>query len=128
MVNLCECKYNNVFYYFLTSISGSLGVIIISCLIGGSAGRILGFYGKNSMCVFSIHSLLLALYAKIMSLIFGIQMWTFMCEIIPVGIIGVIFVMSAVVPIVFLYDRTIRKLINGINSRIIKKAQTGNNP
>ena len=47
---------------------------------------------------------------------------------VSVGIIGVIFVMSAVVPIVFLYDRTIRKLINGINSRIIKKAQTGNNP
>ena len=67
-VNICSCVYGGYINYYLASISGSLVVLLISLKI--KRNKILCYYGKNTLPMFAMHSLLIALVTYIASLIF----------------------------------------------------------
>lgn len=70
-VNIALGIYHNIFFYYLTSILGTLSIVLLSSCVRKIFANNIGYYGKNSLCFFSIHSLYLYAYAKLLSLITG---------------------------------------------------------
>lgn len=58
-VNICDCIYDNIYVYIIAALTGSLFIIILSSILYNF--KPLKFYGKNSLFMFSIHSMLLYL-------------------------------------------------------------------
>lgn len=68
-VNICNCDYGNLFYYYISSVSGCMSICILAHILEKS--RILKYYGQNSLPIFAIHSMFLYLTEVILSLIFN---------------------------------------------------------
>ena len=56
-VNICQCIYGSYINYYLSSIFGSLFIILLSYKIRNS--KIFNYYGKNTLNMFAFHSLFL---------------------------------------------------------------------
>ena len=59
-VNICQCVYGSYINYYISSLFGSLFVILLSYKIRNC--KIFCYYGKNTLHMFALHSLLLWLF------------------------------------------------------------------
>ena len=67
-VNICNFDYSNILFYYISAISGSIFVIILSSFLENS--EILKYYGNNSLSMFAFHSYFLIIAEIILSFIF----------------------------------------------------------
>ena len=68
-VNICSCVFGSYINYYVSSITGSIFIILIAYKIGHN--KILCYYGRNTLPMFALHSLFIAIVAYITSLIFN---------------------------------------------------------
>lgn len=120
-VNIALGDYHNVILYFLTSIYGTLGVMFFSGSIRGVAGKWIGFYGKNSLCFFCVHSFYLYLYAFVLSHALGTPYMLMNNISLSLSFVGFMLVLITSIPIKFIYDRSVGKLVMAINNMICQK-------
>lgn len=114
-VNIALGIYENVFFYYFTSIFGSLCIILISnviCIKNNVFQKILSFYGRNSLSLFATHSLFLYLYAKLTSLILGRKYYIMQNLDFSLCILGTIFTLTTITFIPKLYKITFEKIIS----------------
>jgi len=113
-INMCNNNYQNPFFFFIASITGILTILLITSLI--KENKIVEFYGRYSMPIFSFHSFFLFLYANIISIIFSIQ-YTIMYNI-PTYLcfVGFLFVSIFSAPLPILYSKSIGSIINYFKS------------
>ena len=116
-VNLLLFDHGNLFIYYFTSVLGSTSIIIYSCLIKGKIKKILIFYGKNSLALFAVHSLVLPLYARLLSMITNEPMIPRENISLPYSIIGTAFVLIIIVPVAYIYNHSIGKAIECIKQK-----------
>lgn len=72
VVNLCLLTFNNVFLYILSSVIGTVVIIIISALTENlKALRFISMLGKNSLLLMIVHAVFIKTYILIVNLITG---------------------------------------------------------
>lgn len=111
-VNIALGVYNNVILYYITSVGGTLLIILFSSILDGKVAKIVGHYGKESMCIFAIHSLYLYAYAKILSIIFGTDICIMNNINLFMSVIGTVIITILLYPMPFIYEKTIGKFIH----------------
>ena len=62
-VNLCQCVYGSYINYYLSSIFGSMFIILFAYKIQNN--KLLNYYGRNTLNMFAVHSLIIWLFAYI---------------------------------------------------------------
>ena len=68
-VNMCDCKYGDYFYFYLASFCGIIFMMILAMFC--EKIKILQYYGRNTLWMFSLHSFLLILSEKVLNLLTG---------------------------------------------------------
>lgn len=117
-VNIALGIYNNVILYYFTSLIGTFCILVLSTCIKGVVARIIGNYGKNSLCLFSVHSFYLYAYAGILTLIFN-KRYAIMENLTLVqSIIGAFLIISLIIPFEKVYS-----LVLSVVGRNIKKTE-----
>lgn len=72
VVNLCLLTFNNVFLYILSSVTGTMVIIIISALTENlKALKAITMLGKNSLLLMIVHAVFIKTYILILNLITG---------------------------------------------------------
>ena len=103
-VNLCDAIYGNYINYFVASITGSLFFILLAYKINNN--KILNFIGKNTLVIFAIHSMFIALTKFIIEkLPISIEM-----DNIYINILRAIIILIMTIPFVYIYNH-IKKYI-----------------
>ena len=106
-VNICDCVYGNVFYYFIAAISGSVCILIISSII--SRNKLLEYYGRNSLFMFSIHSMFLYLTEFILFKIYKTKYYIMVNIPINICIVSAIIIFILLGFITLIYNKIIKK-------------------
>ena len=115
-VNICNCDYGNFILYYFSAISGC----IIFCLLGYKLQKmkLLSYYGKNSLSMFSIHSMFLSLSEFVLYLIYNKNYYIMQNIPIKICIIIAICIYLLLIPIPKIYDFLTKK-----NNNIFKFRQ-----
>lgn len=105
--------YGNIFLYIITSILGSIGIILLSCAIAGTGSSFISktliFYGKNSLTVMITHINFYILYAaEVLS--FHFSKYISHAKLIIFNIMIVLFVLAAEIPVIIIYDLITKKM------------------
>lgn len=112
-VNICDCIYNNYFNYYIAAVTGSLFILIVSYKI--KKNKVLEFYGKNSLSMFAIHSMYLALSAYILTKIYKYPVQIMQNVSIRDSFIVTFAILIGLVPFAIVYNFVKKKI-----SKIIK--------
>lgn len=115
--NLAANHYKNAVFFAFASITGIYLIFTLSGCVKKS--RVLEFYGKNSLSIFSFHSAFLFAYVVLINKIFN-QQFTAMGNI-PIWLcfIGLVFVLICSIPIPFIYKYTIGMLVKKLKSALL---------
>ena len=96
-VNICDCIYSNIILYYISAICGIAGIYLISETI--CQNKLLQFYGKNSLFMFAIHSLLIAFFAYITNMLLNKEYVPLVSMPFYLSIMGSIIVFAILLPI-----------------------------
>jgi hypothetical protein len=66
-VNICDLKYNNILYFYISTLSGLVFYLFISIRI--KSNSYLEFLGRNSLIIFTTHSFAMILIIKIVNVV-----------------------------------------------------------
>ena len=109
-VNIALGIYNNVFAYYFTSLIGTFCFLLLSSCFKDVLAKIIGFYGKNSLSLFSIHSFYLYAYAAILTLIFN-KNYSIMENLTTTqSIIGTFLILTLIIPFEKLYNMLLNEI------------------
>ena len=109
-INMAANNYNHAIFFFISSFSGIFAILLLSTLI--KENKYIEFYGKNSLSIFSIHSVFLYLFSYCLGLVFAIH-FSIMNNIpLLYCFIGSLFVCILSIPIPKIYGLSVGKLIN----------------
>ena len=115
-VNIHGCTYGNVLFFYIAAITGSMAFFSLSIWLQGKQGKVVkilksvfAFYGKNSLFMFAMQSLLINLYFLVVNIATGNEYVIF--ETLPthLAIIG-FFVIIILLPVIFYLYRKIKHL------------------
>jgi fucose 4-O-acetylase-like acetyltransferase len=106
-VNICSLKFNNIICYWITAFIGISGVLFLSCTIEKVLflKRMLSFLGKNSLILFSLHSLLIYVVCMIASWHYGYIIQNGINVPHIVSIIGGILIIACFFPLIFFINK-----------------------
>lgn len=124
-VNIHGCTYGNVLYFYIAALSGSAAFIFLSRMLEsaknkyiGVLKRVLVFYGRNSLFMFAMQSLLINLFFLILNEQTGEKYILF--EVLPTGYAILAFVIiMLVLPLSFLLYMKLKKLVVDIGEKKI---------
>jgi len=113
-INLVENSYQNPIFFLVASLTGIFAVLLLSILI--KENKILEFYGKNSLAIFSFHSFYLYFFAYCISIMFSTH-FSIMSNIpLYLCFLGSIFVWLLSLTIPIMYSKSIGSLVDYIKS------------
>ena len=118
--NIALGLYGSVPLYYFTSIGGTFSVLILSSAIKGKIGKAIGFFGKNSLTFFAIHSMYLYAYAAILTSVLGRNTLIMQNIDMPLCWLGAVLIMILIIPMKWAYDQTGGRLVRIITVRIGK--------
>lgn len=115
--NIAENFYRNAGLYAMASITGIYFIFIFASLFEHS--KVLEFFGKNSLSIFLFHSFFLAIFSLIL-IKFSNGAIHYGNIPLPICFIGMLFVAILSIPIPFIYNHTIGKLVKIAKNRLKK--------
>ena len=107
-VNICTCTYGKIYYYYISALSGSICLLIISYLI--TKNKILEYYGRNSLFMFAIHSMYLYAAQEILTKIYNYRYYIVSNIPIKLCIITAISIYILLAPTTMIYNFARKKI------------------
>lgn len=102
-VNICNCAYNNMLFYYMSAICGIIAIYYIGDILKNC--KLLQFYGRNSLFMFATHSVFLYLYAGLLSLFYNREIQIMKDIPLSLSILGSIIIFALLLFCAVAYNR-----------------------